>query len=94
MYKTNPISYFLGKLVIRVPFISLVNLIAGKEVVKELIQQDVNGLRVSHELDQLITNKENRTRILTEYEDVFTTLDAGGSASENTARLMHAYLNE
>ncbi len=93
VYKTTPISYFLAKLVIRVPFISLVNLIADKEVVKELIQKDVNVERITSELDQLI-NPENRSRILSEYENVYNTLDAGGSASENTAELMLKYLRK
>ncbi len=93
VYKTNPISYFLAKLVIRVPFISLVNLIAGKSVVTELIQKDVNVEQITIELDRLV-NTENRMRILSEYEEVYNTLDAGGSASENTAELMMNYLRK
>ncbi len=93
VYKTTPISYFLAKLVIRVPFISLVNLIADKEVVTELIQKDVNVERITIELEKLI-HSENRSRILAEYEDVYNMLDAGGSASENTAELMIRYLKE
>ncbi len=94
VYKTNPVSYLLAKLVIQVPFISLVNLVAGKEVVRELIQKDVNPEQLSYELEQLITNENNRERILAEYNEVYNTLDAGGSASANTADLMMKYLNE
>lgn len=94
VYKTNPVSYLLAKFVIRVPFISLVNLVAGKEVVKELIQKEVNSPRLSDELKLLIANEANRERILAEYNEVYTTLDAGGSASANAAALMIKYLNE
>jgi lipid-A-disaccharide synthase len=94
VYKTNPVSYLLAKFVIRVPFISLVNLVAGKEVVKELIQKEVNSTRLSDELKLIIANEENRERILAEYKEVYTTLDAGGSASANAAALMIKYLNE
>lgn len=93
VYKTTPISYFLAKLVIRVPFISLVNLIADKEVVTELIQKDVNVEKITTELERLI-HPENRSRILSEYEEAYNTLDAGGSASENTAELMLNYLRK
>lgn len=93
VYKTNPISYFLATLVIRVPFISLVNLIAGKEVVKELIQKEVTVDKVSRELNMLI-NTDKRERVLEEYKEIYNTLDAGGSASENTAELMINYLNQ
>lgn len=93
VYKTNPISYFLARLVIRVPFISLVNLIAGKKIVAELIQKDANIDQIKFELDQLI-NTDNRGRILSEYEAIYNTLDAGGSASENTAELMTRYLRK
>jgi lipid A disaccharide synthetase len=68
--------------------------VAGKEVVKELLQQAVNGEQVSYELEQLIANEKNRARILAEYHQLYNTLDAGGSASMNTADLIVKYLNE
>ena len=41
-YKTNFINYFLAKFIVKIKFISLVNIIMGREVVKELIQNDIN----------------------------------------------------
>lgn len=43
VYRVSPLSYWLGRALIRVPFISLVNLIAGRQVVPELIQDDALG---------------------------------------------------
>jgi hypothetical protein len=48
-YKTSAISYAIGKMVIKVKYISLVNLIADKEVVKELIQDELFWLRIMAE---------------------------------------------
>ena len=56
-YKTSKISYTIGKWVIKVPYISLVNLIAGKQVVTELIQDDFTGKQVTAELKSILFDK-------------------------------------
>jgi lipid-A-disaccharide synthase len=74
-----------------VPYISLVNLIADKEVVKEMIQGDANSEKVSNELEQLLNNTSYRNNMLENYDEIIRILDIG-SASENTAKLMVRYL--
>jgi lipid-A-disaccharide synthase len=91
VYKAARLSYLLAKMVIRVPFISLVNLIAGKEVVKELIQDNASIERMSAELRALLSDTGYRKRILENYDAIIKVLDTG-SASENAARLMVGYL--
>ncbi len=91
VYKATALTYAFVKRVIKVRFISLVNLIADREVVKELIQDDANVERVSKELADIIAEGPYRKRILQDYEDIFKLLDTG-SASENAARLMVNYL--
>lgn len=91
VYKAAPLSYLLAKMVIKVPFISLVNLIAGKEVVKELIQDDASVENMSAELRALLTDTGYRNRMLENYDSIIRLLDTG-SASENAARLMVGYL--
>ena len=81
------LSYRLAKMVIKVEYISLVNLIAGKAVVKELIQRDANADRISAELQSLLSDDEYRKHMLTEYDKIISILDTG-SASENAARMM------
>jgi lipid-A-disaccharide synthase len=93
VYKGNPISIWVARLVVKVEFISLVNLIAGREVIKELIQEKANAEEISNELTNLVTNESYRTKILNDYNEVYRTLDTG-SASENTARLMMEYLKK
>jgi lipid-A-disaccharide synthase len=92
VYRTSPVSYFIARSLIKVKYISLVNLIADKEVVKELIQNDFNADEVSSELSRLLKGPR-RDAILNDYNEIYATLDTG-SASANAARLMVRYLSE
>lgn len=87
VYKANVISYWLAKFLIKVQFISLVNLIAGKEVVKEMIQSEANPESITVELKQILNNSIYRQGILDGYDQIIKILDTG-SASENAATLM------
>jgi lipid-A-disaccharide synthase len=91
IYRTSLISYSIAKALIKVPFISLVNLVAQREVVREMIQQDASTDKVSKELNQIMENKVYRNSILKGYDEIIQILDTG-SASENTAALMINYL--
>lgn len=66
-YKTTPINYFLAKKLIQVPYISLVNLIMQKEVVKELIQDDLNPTLLCQEMKALLIGDKKEV-LLTEYQ--------------------------
>ncbi len=90
VYKAGTISYHISRLVIRVPFISLVNLIAGREVVRELIQHQAGPDAVLRELRKLLTDEAYREKMVAGYGEVISLLDTG-SASENAARLMVYY---
>ncbi len=91
VYKTSWLNYFIGKRVVSVPFISLVNLIADREVVKELLQENCTPQIISQELDNLLNNEEYRAAVLNGNKQVYKILDIG-SASENAAKLMVKYL--
>jgi lipid-A-disaccharide synthase len=91
VYRAPPISYALAKMVIKVKFISLVNLIAGREVIKELIQDEANLSNIAQELKAIISEGAYRNKILADYDMIFERLDTG-SASQNAARLMVHYL--
>lgn len=54
MYRLSRATYFLGKRLVSLPHFSLVNIIAGHEVVPELIQEDVNGVRIAEEVRKLV----------------------------------------
>lgn len=91
VYKAAPLTYSFVKMVIKVRFISLVNLIADREVIKELIQDDANLENIAKELNAIISDGSYRNKILKDYDTIFELLDTG-SASETAARLMVHYL--
>lgn len=93
VYKTSALNYFIAKRVIQVPFISLVNLIADREVVKEMIQELCTPQTVSAELIQLVNETERRRFVLAGNQEVYKILDIG-SASSNAGRLMVKYLKD
>jgi lipid-A-disaccharide synthase len=84
-YKGNPISFQIAKRLVRVPFISLVNLIMEREVVRELIQDDMNTNNLVGELRGLLYDNARRARISSDYAALKTLLSAGGRASEAAA---------
>ena len=92
-YKLNSLSYMIGKVVVKVPYISLVNLVVGKEVVKELIQNDFHPNIIRDELNLLLNNADYRNKQLNGYKEMRKILGEPG-ASEKTAKLMINYLNE
>ncbi|WP_291724073.1 lipid-A-disaccharide synthase [Bernardetia sp.] len=71
VYKVNAITYQIAKLVIKVKWVSLVNLIANKEVVKELLQHDATVEKVSEELRLLLDeNSERHILVKNEYKNL------------------------
>jgi len=84
-YKGNNISYQIAKKLIKIKYICLVNLIMDKEVVKELIQQDMNEENLVDELGLLLTNKNKQQEIQEDYDRLRALLKLGGNASENAA---------
>ncbi len=83
-YRVSPLSYQIGKAVIRVPFIGLVNLVAGREVVPELIQGDVSPAGLAREAARLLTAGPEREKVIRELGKVKEMLGPGG-ASKRTA---------
>ena len=84
-YKGSAISYHIAKRLIKIDYISLVNLIMGKEVVKELIQQDCNPDAIRKELQQIIIGGKKRASILENYKEL-KKIVGGGGASEKVAQ--------
>ncbi|MDR6299483.1 lipid-A-disaccharide synthase [Mesonia maritima] len=85
-YKGSTISYEIAKRIINLDYISLVNLIMDKEVVKELIQHEFNAKNLEQSLRNIL-NEENRKKLLQEY-DLLAQKLGGSGASEKTAQLI------
>jgi lipid-A-disaccharide synthase len=87
-YKGNPISYEIAKRVIKVKYISLVNLIMDKLVVKELIQHELTPENCTKELKDLLENQQRREQLQKDYNDLRSLLMQGGHASANAAKII------
>ncbi len=90
-YKANWLSYQIAKRIITLDYISLVNLIMKKEVVRELIQTDLNTENLKAELQYIIDGqkRESQRKSYVELENKL----GGSGASEKTAQLIIQNLN-
>ena len=86
-YKATCLSYYLAKWMIKVKFISLVNLVMDKEVVKELIQRDLNEQNLVSQLKLLLRDGNHQRQLLEDYEDLKDRLGNAG-ASEKAASVI------
>ncbi|MBY0436054.1 MAG: lipid-A-disaccharide synthase, partial [Cyclobacteriaceae bacterium] len=91
VYKSGWFEMKIAKAVVKVDHISLVNLIAGRPLIQELIQEEASEEKISGELQRLLHDSAYRNIILQGYEEIYKTLNTG-SASKNAARLMNQYL--
>lgn len=66
-YKGNPVSFWLAKKLVKVKYISLVNLILNKPAVTELIQNDLNEKRLFEALNDLLYNIERKEALQSDY---------------------------
>jgi len=88
-YKGSEISYQIGKRLVNIKFISLVNLILDKEVVTELIQDEFNESNLENELFKILDHK-HREEMFDQYYQLERKL-GGKGASEKTAKLIIKY---
>ncbi|MXV52669.1 lipid-A-disaccharide synthase [Pedobacter sp. HMF7647] len=84
VYKGNPLSIAIARMLIKINFISLVNLIMNKEVVKELIQNDVNEEKITNELTIILKNSSYRSEMLKNFQILSEKVGKIG-ASDKTA---------
>jgi lipid-A-disaccharide synthase len=90
-YKGNLLSYILGKYLVKVPFIALVNLILGRKVVEELIQHNLNEKQLVLNLHTILKN-DHRNSLHNDYEELIVKLGNKG-ASERAAQVIFTFLN-
>jgi lipid-A-disaccharide synthase len=80
VYKVSPFSALIGRMIINVQHIGLVNIVAGKTIVPELIQSNANGQRIASEALAILLNEEKRREIIAQLADIRTKLGEPGAA--------------
>lgn len=86
VYSVSPITYWGGRIVIKVPYIGLANLVAGENVVPEVIQNEVTPERLAHEVDVILEDEIVRGNMIRRLKEIKGRLGSGG-ASERTAEI-------
>ncbi len=92
-YKTSWLSYLIARALIKVPYLSLVNLIARQMVVPELIQKEFQKEKITKHLKELLGESPELKRQQVGYQKVRLLL-GNKNASKETARLIVDYLSE
>ncbi|HEX3740959.1 MAG TPA: lipid-A-disaccharide synthase [Terriglobales bacterium] len=88
VYRVTPLTYLLGRWTVKVPHFAMVNLIAGEEVVPELVQNDFTAERIAAELKQIIPDGKPREKMIDGLRRVKRSLrgNVEGNAPEHAAK--------
>jgi|MTBAKSStandDraft_1061840.scaffolds.fasta_scaffold13250_6 lipid-A-disaccharide synthase len=84
-YRVSPRSYLLGRLLIKLPWFSLVNLIAGRSVIPELLQDEVTAENIAGRLEPLLREGRERTRMRQGLDEVRNKLGCPGASGRAAA---------
>lgn len=89
-YKTSVLSYLIAKFLVDLNGISIVNILAGKPVIREFIQNDIKAAEVEKYLEQLLYDNDLRNNILMEFDKIRQSL-GGPGASVRAAKIIADY---
>jgi len=91
-YKGSAISFQIAKWLITIKYICLVNLIMKREVVKELIQEQLTENNLSNELKKILYDVDKQLQMKEDYVALKNLLSQGGNASANAASSIYVFL--
>lgn len=91
IYKVSPVSYWAGRMLIRVKYIGLGNLIAGKSVVPELIQHDATPERIADKTERMLSDPSCIKEMIFAFQDIRSKLEGG--AAERVAGIVNRMLS-
>jgi len=86
VYRISKLSYAVAKRVVKVPFVAMVNLIANREVVPELIQGDFTAANVVLHLRRLMHNENDRKNMIEDLRQLAASLQTHDASSESGGR--------
>ena len=91
-YKGSAVSFQIAKWLITIQYICLVNLIMKKEVVKELIQEQLTENNLTKELKKILHDSDKQSKMKEDYVALKNLLSQGGNASANAANSIYVFL--
>jgi len=87
-YKSSPVSYQIAKRLVKIKYISLVNLIMDREVVKELIQSDCTAEQIRTELNSILPGGKSRSQMEKDFSELRQLLGGGGASKKVAQSLL------
>ena len=93
-YRVNALSWRLGRWMVRAPFLSMVNLVAGRRVAVELIQNEMTGERIAAEALRLLNDDNARRKMKADLEEVKHKLSSERDPMEVAAECIDGILVE
>jgi len=81
IYKVAPLTYWLGRWLINIPFIGMPNILAGRAIVRELIQHEANGTAIAGEVGHILEDKEYAGQMRLDLDEVSRMLGEGGGSA-------------
>ena len=91
VFKTNPLTFLVGKILVKLNYLGVPNIIMNRVIAPEFLQENMNAKNISETLHKILTDKSYNDQIAANYEELAQTLGSGG-ASRQTAALIHRYL--
>jgi len=92
-YRVDPVSMAIAKLFIKIPYVSLVNIIMGREVVRELLQWDMTMANASAELTALLPGGAKRGAMLADFEELRRRVGGSGASERFAAKMVEILKN-
>ncbi len=93
VYKTNFLTYLIGKALIKIKNIALVNIVAEKTIVKELIQNDVNPANIFYEAKGILSDEKQMNKLKNDLSEIKRKLNTEGNPSKKAAVIIYSELN-
>jgi lipid-A-disaccharide synthase len=87
-YKVNPLSWHAGRRLVKVPFLSMVNLIAGRKIVPELMQEEMTGANLASAAKELLESDDLAARMRTDLAEVRSVLTPAEDPFERVASVI------
>ncbi|WP_447962214.1 lipid-A-disaccharide synthase [Nitrospira sp. Ecomares 2.1] len=88
VYRASPLTYHIGKWLVKIPYISLVNILAGQEIVPELIQDRMTPDRIAHEALKILQDARRQNDMTQAFQAIRNSLGEAGASKRAAAFIL------
>lgn len=85
VYRVSPLSWFIARRIVAVDYVGMVNIVAGRKIASEYLQNEIKPRKISEELEELIFNSQERAKIIESLAEVKTALGSPGASKRVAA---------